>query len=175
MVGAPHDEIRILNHSCLQRSDQHQNAMAVARATAERKLAASLSWRMATRRGILASALQRAAKYLERAGRSSRNTGCSAWINTPREASACTKRKSNSGTGPNLRNVSQFRRATIRSDRSHVHARRQPGGRSQSQVRFLGFRRLLARPKGFEPLTPRFVVWCSIQLSYGRVCRGLPG
>ncbi len=29
----------------------------------------------------------------------------------------------------------------------------------------------MARPKGFEPLTPRFVVWCSIQLSYGR----LPG
>jgi hypothetical protein len=26
----------------------------------------------------------------------------------------------------------------------------------------------LARPKGFEPLTPRFVVWCFIQLSYGR-------
>ena len=28
---------------------------------------------------------------------------------------------------------------------------------------------LLARPNGFEPLTPRFVVWCSIQLSYGRL------
>src|SRR5690242_14874552 len=26
----------------------------------------------------------------------------------------------------------------------------------------------LARPRGFEPLTPRSVVWCSIQLSYGR-------
>src|SRR5262252_8003722 len=26
----------------------------------------------------------------------------------------------------------------------------------------------LARPEGFEPPTPRFVVWCSIQLSYGR-------
>ena len=30
----------------------------------------------------------------------------------------------------------------------------------------------MARPKGFEPLTPRFVVWCSIQLSYGRKPRG---
>jgi len=30
------------------------------------------------------------------------------------------------------------------------------------------FNMLLARPKRFELLTPRFVVWCSIQLSYGR-------
>ena len=30
---------------------------------------------------------------------------------------------------------------------------------------------LLARPKRFELLTPRFVVWCSIQLSYGRSAR----
>ena len=27
----------------------------------------------------------------------------------------------------------------------------------------------LARPEGFEPPTPKFVAWCSIQLSYGRV------
>ena len=32
---------------------------------------------------------------------------------------------------------------------------------------------LLARPKRFELLTPRFVVWCSIQLSYGRFKRRL--
>src|SRR5580700_11162318 len=33
----------------------------------------------------------------------------------------------------------------------------------------------MARPKRFELLTPRFVVWCSIQLSYGRfgASRGL--
>ena len=33
----------------------------------------------------------------------------------------------------------------------------------------------VARPKGFEPLTPRFVVWCSIQLSYGRAVGGMLG
>ena len=33
-------------------------------------------------------------------------------------------------------------------------------------AKYYGF---LARPNGFEPLTPRFVVWCSIQLSYGRL------
>ena len=30
----------------------------------------------------------------------------------------------------------------------------------------------MARPKRFELLTPRFVVWCSIQLSYGRLAMG---
>ena len=30
---------------------------------------------------------------------------------------------------------------------------------------------LMARPERFERPTPRFVVWCSIQLSYGRVFR----
>lgn len=33
----------------------------------------------------------------------------------------------------------------------------------------------VARPKRFELLTPRFVVWCSIQLSYGRLVRPLSG
>ena len=33
----------------------------------------------------------------------------------------------------------------------------------------------MAHPKRFELLTPRFVVWCSIQLSYGCVpCRSFP-
>src|SRR5215469_10048508 len=32
----------------------------------------------------------------------------------------------------------------------------------------MDFTELVARPKRFELLTPRFVVWCSIQLSYGR-------
>jgi hypothetical protein len=33
----------------------------------------------------------------------------------------------------------------------------------------------MARPKRFELLTPRFVVWCSIQLSYGRAARQAAG
>jgi hypothetical protein len=31
---------------------------------------------------------------------------------------------------------------------------------------------LLARSEGFEPPTPRFEVWCSIQLSYEREMAG---
>ena len=31
----------------------------------------------------------------------------------------------------------------------------------------------MARPEGFEPPTPKFVAWCSIQLSYGRAEREL--
>ncbi len=41
-----------------------------------------------------------------------------------------------------------------------------------------GMSRKLARPERFELLTPRFVVWCSIQLSYGRFARhpgNIPG
>ena len=33
----------------------------------------------------------------------------------------------------------------------------------------------VARPQGLEPRTPRFEAWCSIQLSYGRVARIVPG
>ena len=46
------------------------------------------------------------------------------------------------------------------------------GSKCQTEVRKWSYsNRLLARPKRFELLTPRFVVWCSIQLSYGRVFR----
>lgn len=41
--------------------------------------------------------------------------------------------------------------------------KRRSGGERCSQ-----FCTEVARPKRFELLTPRFVVWCSIQLSYGR-------
>lgn len=34
---------------------------------------------------------------------------------------------------------------------------------------FIGTFSFLARPGGLEPTTPRFVVWYSIQLSYGRM------
>ena len=34
---------------------------------------------------------------------------------------------------------------------------------------------IVARPERFELPTPRFVVWCSIQLSYGRVAQCAEG
>ena len=44
-----------------------------------------------------------------------------------------------------------------------------PGSRASScQDTLKGSPRQVARPEGLEPPTPRFVVWCSIQLSYGR-------
>src|SRR6202048_1562182 len=38
-------------------------------------------------------------------------------------------------------------------------------------MEFMKCLKKLARPRGVEPLTPRSVVWCSIQLSYGRLPR----
>src|SRR5258706_5764728 len=49
--------------------------------------------------------------------------------------------------------------------------RRNVGAISESLRTELGRCWNVARPKRFELLTPRFVVWCSIQLSYGRILR----
>lgn len=46
--------------------------------------------------------------------------------------------------------------------RSHVSAGARPPAQTSSSCQ-------MARRKGFEPLTPRFEVWCSIQLSYRRL------
>ena len=48
-----------------------------------------------------------------------------------------------------------------RSPEPHAHKKASDGS--------LAFLCVLARPEGFEPPTPKFVAWCSIQLSYGRV------
>src|ERR1700730_6125583 len=40
---------------------------------------------------------------------------------------------------------------------------------SAGAICLIGLAEILARPERFELPTPRFVVWCSIQLSYGRV------
>jgi hypothetical protein len=48
--------------------------------------------------------------------------------------------------------------------RSHIRDSAAKRQRKNGRI----YRYLLARPKRFELLTPRFVVWCSIQLSYGR-------
>ncbi len=53
--------------------------------------------------------------------------------------------------------------------RSATLARR----RITAQISYNTLKRL-ARPRGVEPLTPRSVVWCSIQLSYGRLRRSEP-
>jgi hypothetical protein len=48
-----------------------------------------------------------------------------------------------------------------------------PPARASCRLSFTaGGRRQVARPEGLEPPTPRFVVWCSIQLSYGRSAGG---
>ncbi len=50
----------------------------------------------------------------------------------------------------------------VESNRKHC---RNAATTHKKDYKFLG---KMARPKRFELLTPRFVVWCSIQLSYGR-------
>ena len=75
-----------------------------------------------------------------------------------------------------------FRRAYIRSvidqievddtkiriiGRTSVFERLVMGG-GATPAKVPSFVRKMARPERFELPTPRFVVWCSIQLSYGR-------
>jgi hypothetical protein len=49
-------------------------------------------------------------------------------------------------------------------------AANRPQGRTKADRKNrAGTKTKMARPKRFELLTPRFVVWCSIQLSYGRL------
>jgi hypothetical protein len=43
--------------------------------------------------------------------------------------------------------------------------------KEKANLRRLAFSGRLARPEGFEPPTPKFVAWCSIQLSYGRAVK----
>ena len=51
----------------------------------------------------------------------------------------------------------------------------QKSGEQADKIQLVGkLLEKLARPRGVEPLTPRSVVWCSIQLSYGRVRRSEP-
>src|SRR5690606_20163786 len=49
----------------------------------------------------------------------------------------------------------------------------EPGKTKKPAADAVGFLFFLARPEGFEPPTPKFVAWCSIQLSYGRVVEKL--
>jgi hypothetical protein len=53
------------------------------------------------------------------------------------------------------------RRATLFGARSKIPSESLPAF-------MLKYLQRLARPERFELPTPRFVVWCSIQLSYGR-------
>ena len=56
------------------------------------------------------------------------------------------------------------------SSRHSIPQTKNKKGRRCALVDLLHF---LARPEGFEPPTPKFVAWCSIQLSYGRVVEKL--
>ena len=69
-------------------------------------------------------------------------------------------------------------RCGLRNDRSRsIASRRRERPPSAAGRQSAGHKKtgqwpvVLARPEGFEPPTPKFVAWCSIQLSYGRVAQ----
>ena len=61
--------------------------------------------------------------------------------------------------------VLRLRLIVVSASKAAIRDKNFIGGRSSSA---LALREMVARRKGFEPLTPRFEVWCSIQLSYRR-------
>jgi hypothetical protein len=72
-----------------------------------------------------------------------------------------------------IRNIQKMRaahrsQANLKEKRDHRRDQLVAGTGGCMRL-MIDFKEKMARPKGFEPLTPRFVVWCSIQLSYGRV------
>src|SRR6266851_6762236 len=76
------------------------------------------------------------------------------------------------GCSPGLRRLGEPRDETVSRTHPCFHIASTAARFGSSPICCIeirwNFSGLLARRKGFEPLTPRFEVWCSIQLSYRR-------
>lgn len=64
-------------------------------------------------------------------------------------------------------------RRSVRRARERVAPRPTRRRKTKSRRFPVSFLSCMARPEGFEPPTPKFVAWCSIQLSYGRLVEKL--
>ena len=94
-------------------------------------------------------------------------------LNSSATAEALPTQRSSAKRPSPRRSRGATRRRALRPEREWGAIRREPHTASPARGPRVGWRRpflaeKLARPRGFEPLTPRSVVWCSIQLSYGR-------